>query len=187
MDRRRAAVAVLTPVNAGLPGARSALRVRRDWSEKKNPSAAPKSHTRHFLCSLPEAERPPRGAGRAHALVGGKPQPSPTRCQRLAGRPAPPPPAPRRAQPGPDPQRPVGADPLRVRPAPGPLLRARPPPARASPAPPPQTPSRPMSPPTKRSGKHRALGLIVLHIFSTLAPSRIELPSRAVGIFETVT
>ena len=57
MDRRRAAVAVLTPVNAGLPGARSALRVRRDWSEKKNPSAAPKSHTRHFLCSLPEAER----------------------------------------------------------------------------------------------------------------------------------
>ena len=35
MDRRRAAVAVLTPVNAGLPRARTALRVRRDWSEKR--------------------------------------------------------------------------------------------------------------------------------------------------------
>ena len=57
MDRRRAAVAALTPVNAGLPGARSALRIRRDWSEKKEPAAAPKSHPRHYLCNLPVAER----------------------------------------------------------------------------------------------------------------------------------
>jgi len=57
LDLRRAAVAAITPVNAGLPGARSALCVQRDWSEKKDPLAAQKSHTRHFLSSLDAKEK----------------------------------------------------------------------------------------------------------------------------------
>ncbi len=54
---RRAAVANISPVNAGLPGAGSARTVRRDWSEKKDPLSPPKSHTRIFLSSLPAAEK----------------------------------------------------------------------------------------------------------------------------------
>lgn len=41
---------------AGLPGARSAVTVRRDWSEKKEPQT-PKSHTRVFLSSLRPEEK----------------------------------------------------------------------------------------------------------------------------------
>jgi len=49
---RRGAVAAISPVNAGLPGARSAITIQRDWSEKKDPLQAQKSHTRFFLSSL---------------------------------------------------------------------------------------------------------------------------------------
>ena len=54
---RRGAVAAISPVNAGLPGARSAITVRRDWSEKKDPLQAQKSHTRCFLSSLAAQEK----------------------------------------------------------------------------------------------------------------------------------
>jgi len=57
LDLRRAAVAAISPVNAGLPGACSAITVRRDWSEKKDPLAAAKSHTRFFLTSLAGKEK----------------------------------------------------------------------------------------------------------------------------------
>lgn len=52
MDLRRGAGAPISPINAGLPGARSALTIQRDWSEKNDPLQTPKSHTRHFLSSL---------------------------------------------------------------------------------------------------------------------------------------
>ena len=52
LDARCAAVATISPVNAHLPGARSALSVQRDWSEKKDPLQARKRHTRTFLSSL---------------------------------------------------------------------------------------------------------------------------------------
>ena len=54
---RRGAVAAISPVNAGLPGARSALTVQRDWTEKKDPLQTPKSHTRYFLSSLSAREK----------------------------------------------------------------------------------------------------------------------------------
>lgn len=54
---RRGAVAPISPVNAGLPGARSALTIQRDWSEKNDPLQTPKSHTRHFLSSLAVGEQ----------------------------------------------------------------------------------------------------------------------------------
>ena len=54
---RRGAVAAISPVTAGLPGARSAITVQRDWSEKKDPLQAPKSHPRYFLASLCAHER----------------------------------------------------------------------------------------------------------------------------------
>ncbi|MBI5387065.1 MAG: hypothetical protein HZA90_20530 [Verrucomicrobia bacterium] len=50
-------MAALSPVNAGLPGARSAITVRRDWSEKKDPLSPSKSHTRFFLSSLSVREK----------------------------------------------------------------------------------------------------------------------------------
>lgn len=46
----------ISPVSAGLPGARSAVTVQRDWSEKKEPQTA-KSHTRVFLSSLRAEEK----------------------------------------------------------------------------------------------------------------------------------
>lgn len=46
----------ISPVSAGLPGARSAVTVQRDWSEKKDPKTL-KSHTRVFLSSLPKEEK----------------------------------------------------------------------------------------------------------------------------------
>jgi predicted transposase YbfD/YdcC len=49
---RRGAVAAISPVNARLPGARSAITVQRDWSQKINPLEPQKSHTRFFLSSL---------------------------------------------------------------------------------------------------------------------------------------
>jgi predicted transposase YbfD/YdcC len=52
LDGRRAAVAAISPVTAGLPGARSAITVQRDWTEKKDPLQTRKSHTRCFLSSL---------------------------------------------------------------------------------------------------------------------------------------
>jgi predicted transposase YbfD/YdcC len=44
-------VAAISPVDAGLPSARIAVTVRRDWTQKKNPGEE-KSHTRFFLSSL---------------------------------------------------------------------------------------------------------------------------------------
>jgi predicted transposase YbfD/YdcC len=44
-------------VQAGLPGARSAITVQRNWSEKKDPLSPSKSHTRHFLSSLSAREK----------------------------------------------------------------------------------------------------------------------------------
>jgi predicted transposase YbfD/YdcC len=49
---RRGALAAISPVSAGLPGARSAITVQREWSEKMNPLEPQKSHTRFFLSSL---------------------------------------------------------------------------------------------------------------------------------------
>ena len=46
----------ISPVTAGLFGARSAVIVQRDWREKKDPQT-PKSHTRIFLSSLLEEEK----------------------------------------------------------------------------------------------------------------------------------
>ena len=54
---RRGAVAAISPVNAGLPGARSAITIQRDWSEKKDPLQAQKSHPRFFLSSLGPQEK----------------------------------------------------------------------------------------------------------------------------------
>ncbi len=56
IDSRKAAVESISPVDAGLPGARSALTVQRDWFEKKQPQT-PKSHTRFFLSSLAKADK----------------------------------------------------------------------------------------------------------------------------------
>jgi predicted transposase YbfD/YdcC len=56
LDSRKAAVEAITPVNAGLPAARCAITVQRDWSEKKEPATA-KTHTRHFLSSLPVEQK----------------------------------------------------------------------------------------------------------------------------------
>ena len=50
-------MAAINPVTAGLPGVRSAVTIRRDWSEKKDPLQAPKSHTRYFLSSLGADEK----------------------------------------------------------------------------------------------------------------------------------
>ena len=50
-------MSAITPVNAGLQGARCAITVRRDWSEKKDPLSTPKNHTRVFLTSLAAAEK----------------------------------------------------------------------------------------------------------------------------------
>lgn len=47
----QAAIEPISPVSAGLPGARSAVAVLREWSEKKEPQAI-KSHLRTFLSSL---------------------------------------------------------------------------------------------------------------------------------------
>jgi len=47
IDSRKAAVEAISPVTAGLLGARSAVTVRRDWSEKKEPKTA-RSHTHFF-------------------------------------------------------------------------------------------------------------------------------------------
>lgn len=46
----------ISPVDAGLPGARSAVTVRREWSEKKNPEGT-KTHTRFFLTSLNHGDK----------------------------------------------------------------------------------------------------------------------------------
>ena len=46
----------ISPVSAGLPGARCAVTVQRDWSEKKEPQTL-KSHTRVFLSSLRAEEK----------------------------------------------------------------------------------------------------------------------------------
>lgn len=49
-------MAPISPVSAGLPGARSAVTVRREWCEKKNPQHS-KTHTRFFLSSLRAQEK----------------------------------------------------------------------------------------------------------------------------------
>ncbi len=70
LDGRRGAVAAISPVTAGLPGARSAITIRRDWSEKKDPLQTPKSHTRFFLSSLATQEKTrATNAGRGHWSV----------------------------------------------------------------------------------------------------------------------
>jgi len=56
----------ISPVSAGLPGARSAVTVQRDWSEKKEPQTL-KTHTRFFLSSLrPEEKSRSTQAARGH-------------------------------------------------------------------------------------------------------------------------
>lgn len=50
-------MAAITPVSAGRLGARSAITIRRDWSEQKDPLQTPKSHTRYFLSSLSTHEK----------------------------------------------------------------------------------------------------------------------------------
>ena len=40
-----------------MPGARSAITIQRDWTEKKDPLQTPKSHTRFFLSSLAAQEK----------------------------------------------------------------------------------------------------------------------------------
>lgn len=49
-------MAAISPVSAGLPGARSAVTVQRDWTEKKDPQIL-KSHTRVLLSSLRAEEK----------------------------------------------------------------------------------------------------------------------------------
>jgi predicted transposase YbfD/YdcC len=67
---RRGAVATISPVNAGLPGSRSAITVQRDWSERNDPQQTPKSHTRCFLSSLSGREKMrAAGAVRQHWSV----------------------------------------------------------------------------------------------------------------------
>jgi predicted transposase YbfD/YdcC len=70
LDGRHAAVAAISPVTAGLPGARSAITIRRDWTEKKDPLQPAKSHTRFFLSSLaPREKTRATNAGRGHWSV----------------------------------------------------------------------------------------------------------------------
>jgi hypothetical protein len=57
LDLRRGALAAISPVSAGLPGARSAMTVQRDWSEKRDPLQPQKSNTRFFLSSLGTHEK----------------------------------------------------------------------------------------------------------------------------------
>ncbi len=49
-------MAPISPINAGLQGARSAVLIQRDWEEKKE-GGTPKSHTRIFLSSLRAEEK----------------------------------------------------------------------------------------------------------------------------------
>ena len=67
---RRGAVTAISPVTAGLPGARSAITIQRDWSEKSDPLHIQKSHTRFFLSSLsPQEKTRSTGAVRQHWSV----------------------------------------------------------------------------------------------------------------------
>jgi predicted transposase YbfD/YdcC len=67
---RRGAVNAISPGNAGLPGARSAITIQRDWTEKKDPLQPRKSHTRFFLASLSAHEKArAAGAVRGHWSV----------------------------------------------------------------------------------------------------------------------
>jgi len=67
---RRGAVTAISPVTAGLPGARSAITIQRDWSEKRDPLQVQKSHTRFFLSSLSLHEKTrSTGAVRQHWSV----------------------------------------------------------------------------------------------------------------------
>lgn len=58
-------MAAITPVEAGLPGARSALLVQRGWTQKKDPQKE-QTHSRVFLSSL----SPEEGARAAEAARG---------------------------------------------------------------------------------------------------------------------
>jgi hypothetical protein len=51
IDKRRAAVKAITPVDAGLLSAHSAIKVLREWVEKTSPEDA-HQHTRSFISSL---------------------------------------------------------------------------------------------------------------------------------------
>jgi hypothetical protein len=88
IDSRKAAVAPISPISTGLPSARSAVTVRCEWCEKKNPQLS-KTHTRFFLSSLRAKQKyvPPQPSG---ALAHRKPQLSKARCLPLARRPSPP-------------------------------------------------------------------------------------------------
>src|SRR5690606_30028627 len=61
IDARKAAVESISPLSAGLPGARSAVTVLREWIEKKDltddKEPVPKTHTRVFLSSLDREEK----------------------------------------------------------------------------------------------------------------------------------
>jgi hypothetical protein len=57
-------------VSAGLPGARSVVLVRRDWTRKSDPEQTLQSHTRIFLTSLrPEEKARSTAAVRKHWSV----------------------------------------------------------------------------------------------------------------------
>ena len=64
IDSRKAAVAPISPISTGLPSARSAVTVRCEWCEKKNPQLS-KTHTRFFLSSLRAKQKyvPPQPSG----------------------------------------------------------------------------------------------------------------------------
>jgi predicted transposase YbfD/YdcC len=70
LDRRRGAIAAISPVSASLPGARSDITIQRDWTEKKTPLEPGKSHTRFFLSSLtPHDKSQATNAARQHWSV----------------------------------------------------------------------------------------------------------------------
>jgi hypothetical protein len=70
LDVRQGALVAISPVSAGLRGARSALTIRREWTEKKAPHQPGKSHTRHFLSSLaPSQKKRVQDAARGHGSV----------------------------------------------------------------------------------------------------------------------
>ena len=126
LDGRRGAVAAISPVNAGLPGTRSAITVRRDWSRKKTRSRPRKAIPAASSPAFPRTNQPARQA--RFARTGPWKTATTINATPAPGRATPPSQTQRRAQSGAHPQRPPGPHPLRARPAFGTLLRALPPP-----------------------------------------------------------
>ena len=67
---RQGALVAISPASAGLRGARSALTIRREGSEKKALHQPAKSHTRPILSSLaPSQKKRVQEAARGHGSV----------------------------------------------------------------------------------------------------------------------